>query len=172
MGVPHLFEDRYFSVDPVDIRLIFYLVLLENLDGHFVASDLMRSLFNFAERALPLGLANNEAADLLSLGVLFLLVLGVLFALCSIFFHLLTVLFGTVVLIILGYFDRSLPIYVIEVVAGSSLPRFLPGRVFVLLFSTFLYIYRRGLINQIRPAWLRGRTTLQPILKFPLRKEN
>ena len=36
--VPDLLEDGYFTVDPIDVRLVFDLVLLKDFYGYFVAS--------------------------------------------------------------------------------------------------------------------------------------
>ena len=64
--VSHLFQNRYFSVYAVDVRLVFYFVLLENLYGDLVSSYDMRSLFNFAESTLTFCFSYYEASDLLS----------------------------------------------------------------------------------------------------------
>lgn len=64
MRMTYLLKDGDFSIDAIDIRLVFYLVLLQNLDGHFVSGNSVGTLFDFAESALALGLADNEAPNM------------------------------------------------------------------------------------------------------------
>lgn len=70
----HFFQNCYFSVYSVDVRLVFYFVFFENLNCNFVASYPMRALFDLSESALALGLADDEAADVLAFGILFFFV--------------------------------------------------------------------------------------------------
>ena len=81
MGVPYFLEDGDFSVDSFDIGLVFDLVLLQDLDGNFIAGDDVSALLDLAECALALCFADDEASDLLTFAVF--LLLGVLFFIFS-----------------------------------------------------------------------------------------
>lgn len=73
MWMPHFLEYCDFTVYSVNITLIFYLVFLQYLDGHFISGDDMRALLDFAEGAFAFGFANDEPANLLAFAVLLLL---------------------------------------------------------------------------------------------------
>ena len=73
LRVTHLLQDGDFTIDPLNIRMVLDLVLLENLDGDFVAGDYMRALLHFTEGTLSFSLANDEAAYNFALTVLFFL---------------------------------------------------------------------------------------------------
>lgn len=67
-----LFKDRYFPIDPVDVRLVFDFILFKYFDGHFVASNNVSALFHLSKGALTLGFSNDESTDLLAFTVFLL----------------------------------------------------------------------------------------------------
>jgi len=71
--VSHLLQDRNLSVYPLDIRLVFDFVLLQDLNGNFVTCYYMCTLFDLAECAFTLCFSDDEASDLLAFLVLLLL---------------------------------------------------------------------------------------------------
>ena len=73
MGMANLFQNGDFSVDPVDVGLIFNFVFFQYFDGDFVASYNMGALLDFSKGSLALGFANDEASYLLAFTVLLLL---------------------------------------------------------------------------------------------------
>ena len=70
MRVSHFLQDRDFSVDSIDIRLVLDLVLFQNLDGNLVASYNVCTLLYLSKRSLPLCLAYNEPSNFLSFTIL------------------------------------------------------------------------------------------------------
>ena len=49
----HYFKDMNLPGDTLNIRLIFDLILLQNLDSHFLPREDVRPQSDLAERALP-----------------------------------------------------------------------------------------------------------------------
>ena len=73
----HLLQDGDLTIDPLDVRMVLNLVLLEDLNGYFVAGHYVRTLLHFTEGTLSFCLADDEAADDFAFTVLFFLrVLG------------------------------------------------------------------------------------------------
>lgn len=56
MRVPYELEDVNLSVDPLDIRQIQYLLLLENLDGYLLSGEGMGCHLDLPEGAFAQGL--------------------------------------------------------------------------------------------------------------------
>lgn len=74
MRMPDFFEDSYFSIDSIYIRLILDFVFFEYFYGNFVASDAMSSLFYFSKCSFSFGLANYETSYMFSFCVFFFFV--------------------------------------------------------------------------------------------------
>ena len=68
----NLFQNCNFSVDPVDVGLIFNFVFFQYFDCNFVASYNMGALLNFSKGSLALGFANDEASNLLAFTIFLL----------------------------------------------------------------------------------------------------
>ena len=58
--VSHYFKDMNLPGDSLNIRLIFDLILLQNLDSHFFPREHVRAQPDLAERALPQRPAFNK----------------------------------------------------------------------------------------------------------------
>lgn len=130
----YLFEDSYLPIDPVYIRLILNFILFEYFDCNFISSNPMGSLLNLSKGAFSFCLANDEAANVFALGVLFLLVsLFLLFFFGDIFIAL---LFGTVV-VIKGDLNGFLAIH-IYILVRSSFALVLLRRLFILTLAAFM----------------------------------
>ena len=73
MRMSHFFKYSNFSINSINIALIFDFVFLQNLDGNFVSSDNVCSLFHFTKCTFSFGFAYDKATNSLPFTILFLL---------------------------------------------------------------------------------------------------
>jgi len=73
MWMPHLLENSDFTIDSVNIALIFDLVFFKYLDGDFISSDNMGALLHFPECSFSFRFTDDEPTNLLAFAVLLLL---------------------------------------------------------------------------------------------------
>ena len=73
MRMSYFFQNCNFSINSIDVRLIFYFVFLKNLDCDFIASNSMSSLLDFSKSSFTLGFTYDETANMLTLCIFFLL---------------------------------------------------------------------------------------------------
>ena len=69
VGVADQLQDVYLSSDSLDVTHILNLLLLEDLHSNLLTGKVVISEFDFAESALPDGLAKNIVTDVFELSL-------------------------------------------------------------------------------------------------------
>ena len=111
MRVSNFFQNCYFSVNSIDVRLIFDFIFLKDFDSNFVPSNSMCSLLDFSKSSFSFGLAYNETANVFAFCIFFLLMYC---SFCLLTSFIITILLFDSILIIIWYFDCFLTVYIIR----------------------------------------------------------